>query len=60
MPHSYVSNLLHYVFSTKERFPFIDQELESRSRLELILPSQSSLGSGLTIKQREGSNRRLE
>ena len=30
MPHSYVSNLVHYVFSTKERFPFIDQELESR------------------------------
>jgi putative transposase len=30
MPHSYVSNLLHYVFSTKERFPFIDHELESR------------------------------
>ena len=30
MPHSYVSNLVHYIFSTKERFPFIDQELESR------------------------------
>jgi REP element-mobilizing transposase RayT len=30
MPHSYVSNLLHYIFSTKERFPCIDQELESR------------------------------
>lgn len=30
MPHSYVSNLIHYVFSTKERFPFIDQEVESR------------------------------
>src|SRR5260370_40959511 len=30
MPHSYVSNLVHYVFSTKGRFPFIDQELESR------------------------------
>lgn len=30
MPHSYVSNLVHCVFSTKERFPFIDQELESR------------------------------
>lgn len=30
MPHSYVSNLVHYVFSTKERFPFIDQEVESR------------------------------
>jgi len=30
MPHSYVSNFVHYVFSTKERFPFIDQELESR------------------------------
>jgi REP element-mobilizing transposase RayT len=30
MPHSYVSNILHYIFSTKERFPFIDQELESR------------------------------
>ena len=30
MPHSYVSNFVHYVFSTRERFPFIDQELESR------------------------------
>ncbi|HEV7797451.1 MAG TPA: IS200/IS605 family transposase [Pyrinomonadaceae bacterium] len=30
MPHSYVSNLIHYVFSTKERCPFIDQALESR------------------------------
>src|SRR5216684_3020165 len=30
MPHSYVSNLMHYIFSTKERFPFIDPELESR------------------------------
>ncbi len=28
MPHSYVSNLVHYIFSTKERFPFIDSELE--------------------------------
>src|SRR5437588_11749187 len=30
MPHSYVSNLVHYIFSTKERFPFRDRELESR------------------------------
>ena len=30
MPHSYVSNLVHYIFSTKERFPLIDSELESR------------------------------
>ena len=30
MPHSYVSNLVHYVFSTKERFPLIDSELEQR------------------------------
>lgn len=30
MPHSYVSNLVHYIFSTKERFPFIDQALEAR------------------------------
>jgi REP element-mobilizing transposase RayT len=30
MPHSYLSNLVHYIFSTKERFPFIDQGLESR------------------------------
>ena len=30
MPHSYVSNLVHYVFSTKERFPSIDRELEIR------------------------------
>ena len=30
MPHSYVSNFVHYIFSTKEKFPFIDNELESR------------------------------
>jgi len=30
MPHSYVINLMHCVFSTKERNPFIDAELESR------------------------------
>jgi putative transposase len=30
MPHSYVSNLVHYVFSTQERFPFIDPDLEFR------------------------------
>src|SRR5436309_13022080 len=30
MPHSYVSNLMHCVFSTKERFPFMTPELESR------------------------------
>ena len=30
MPHSYVSNLMHCTFGTKERFPFIDPELESR------------------------------
>jgi putative transposase len=30
MPHSYVSNLMHCIFSTKERIHFIDPELESR------------------------------
>src|ERR1041385_2305347 len=30
MPHSYVSNLMHCVFSTKERLPLITPELESR------------------------------
>jgi REP-associated tyrosine transposase len=30
MSHSYVSNLMHCTFSTTERFPFIDPELESR------------------------------
>ena len=30
MPHSYVSNLMHCIFSTKDRFPFINAELESR------------------------------
>lgn len=30
MPHSYVSDLIHYIFSTKERYPFIEPELESR------------------------------
>lgn len=28
MPHSYVSNLMHCAFSTKERFPIIAKELE--------------------------------
>ena len=30
MSHSYVSNFVHYIFSTKERRPTIDPELESR------------------------------
>jgi len=30
MSHSYVSNFVHYIFSTKERRPEIDPELESR------------------------------
>jgi len=30
MSHSYVSNLMHCTFSTSERFPFIDSDLESR------------------------------
>ena len=30
MAHSYITNLMHCTFSTKERFPFIDAELESR------------------------------
>src|ERR1041385_6415547 len=30
MPHSYVNNLMHCTFSTKERFPMIDGELENR------------------------------
>ena len=30
MAHSYVNNLMHCVFSTKERFPFIDANLEQR------------------------------
>jgi len=30
MSHSYVSNLVHCTFSTKERFPIIDSELEKR------------------------------
>ena len=30
MPHSYVSSLMHCVFSTKERLPLITPELESR------------------------------
>ncbi len=29
MSHSYVSNLMHSTFSTKERYPFIDLQLES-------------------------------
>ena len=30
MSHSYVSNLMHCTFSTKDRYPAIDSELESR------------------------------
>ena len=30
MPHSYVCNLMHCTFSTKERNPWISSELESR------------------------------
>jgi putative transposase len=30
MSHSYVSNLMHCTFSTKERYPFIDSNLQSR------------------------------
>jgi len=30
MSHSYVTNLMHCVFSTKERYPFVDSELELR------------------------------
>jgi putative transposase len=30
MSHSYISNLMHCTFSTKQRFPSIEPELESR------------------------------
>jgi len=30
MSHAYVSNLMHCTFGTKDRYPFIDSELESR------------------------------
>jgi len=30
MPHSYVSNLMHCIFSTKDRMPLVNAELESR------------------------------
>jgi putative transposase len=30
MSHAYVSNLMHCTFSTKDRYPLIDSELESR------------------------------
>ena len=30
MPHSHVSNFVHYIFSTKQRSPFIVPELETR------------------------------
>ena len=30
MSHAYVSNLMHCTFSTKDRYPFINSELESR------------------------------
>ena len=29
MSHSYVSNLMHCTFSTKDRYPMIDSQLES-------------------------------
>ena len=30
MSHAYVSNLMHCTFSTKDRYPFIDSDLELR------------------------------
>jgi putative transposase len=30
MSHSFVSNFMHCTFSTRERYPFIDSELEAR------------------------------
>jgi putative transposase len=30
MSHSYVKNLMHCTFSTKDRYPFINSELEAR------------------------------
>jgi len=30
MSHAFVNNLMHCTFSTKDRYPFIDSELESR------------------------------
>ena len=30
MPYAYVCNLMHCTFSTKERYPWIDNELETR------------------------------
>ena len=30
MSHAFVSNLMHCTFATKERYPFIDSELEAR------------------------------
>jgi putative transposase len=30
MSHAHVSNLVHCIFGTKERFPFIDSSMESR------------------------------
>ena len=30
MSHSYISNLMHCTFSTKDRYPFIDADLEER------------------------------
>lgn len=30
MSHAFVSNLMHCTFSTKERYPFINSDLESR------------------------------
>ncbi len=30
MPHAYVCNLMHCTFSTKERYPWIDNQLETR------------------------------
>ena len=35
MSHSYVSNLMHCTFSTKDRFPHIDSDLEQRLWLYL-------------------------
>ena len=55
MPHSYVSKLMHCIFSTKDRLPLISAELELRlwpymggiareNKIGAPVPSDESLG----------------
>ena len=49
MSHSYVSSLMHCKFSTKERYPWIDADLESRLWPYLVGIARENKMKALTI-----------